>query len=88
MIYVGPDTDVNWCYLTATEVRQSKAIIMLKLKLLMEAHRHFQNWFSPSTREHIQETQNGLTGLIQLFPFINPYSPVARKGGSLTKHYT
>lgn len=30
----------------------------------------------------------GLIGLTELFPFINPYSPVARKGGSLTKHYT
>lgn len=36
MSYVGPDTDVTWCYLTATEVRQSKAVIMLKLKLFME----------------------------------------------------
>lgn len=37
MFYVGPDTNVTWCYLIATEVRQSKAIIMLKLKLFMEA---------------------------------------------------
>lgn len=88
MFYVGPDTNVTWCYLIATEVRQSKAIIMLKLKLFMEAHRYFQNWFLPPTWEHIQETQNGLTVLTQLFPFINPYSPVAWKGGSLTKHYT
>lgn len=45
MFYVGPDTDVTRCYLIATEVRQSKAVIMLKLKLFMEAHRHFQDRF-------------------------------------------
>lgn len=49
MFYVGPDTNVTWCYLIATEVRQSKAIIMLKLKLFMEAHRYFQNWFLSPT---------------------------------------
>ena len=61
---------------------------MLKLMLLMEAYRHSQNWFLSPTWEHIEETQNGLTGLIQPFPFIGPYLSVAWKGGSLTKHST
>lgn len=36
MFYIGPNKDVTWCYLIATEVRQSKAIVKLKLKLLKE----------------------------------------------------
>lgn len=88
MFYVGPDTDVTRCYLIATEVRQSKAVIMLKLKVIYGSSQTLPGLVLPPTWEHIRETQNGLPGLTQLFPFINPYSPVARKGGSLTKHYT
>lgn len=59
-----------------------------KIKVIYGSSQTLPGSVLPPTWEHIRETQNGLPGLTQLFPFINPYSPVARKGGSLTKHYT
>lgn len=82
----GPDADVTRCYLIATEVRQSKAVIMLRIKVIHGSLDASRIGFTSYMGTH--SNPEGLTGLTGLFPFINPYSPVARKGGSLTKHYT
>ena len=85
-IFWGPDADVTRCYLIATEVRQSKAVIMLRIKVIYGSLDASRIGFTSYMGTH--SNPEGLTGLTELFPFINPYSPVARKGGSLTKHYT
>lgn len=53
MFYVGPDTDVTRCYLIATEVRQSKAVIMLKLKVIYGSSQTLPGLVLPPTWEHI-----------------------------------
>lgn len=59
---------------------------MLKIKVIYGSSDASRIGFTSYMGTH--SNPEGLTGLTELFPFINPYSPVAWKGGSLTKHYT